>query len=164
MSLLVCASTKHHQLSVALYSSRLCQLVVGDFFCIFSVLLMKLVSTPRSQPVRILSTMYQAISRICVSRTKLARTCLSVTSLLVQVVGVPRSLFFWCPECCAQFLSLVDLRNPGVRTRPMRDLRLSRASCMTVVWWRAALRSSHRSNFPQSAQGATVFATWVISV
>ena len=61
--------------------------------------------------------MYQAISCVFVSRTKLARACLSVTSLLVQVVGVPRSLFFWCPECCAQFRSLVDLRNPGVRLR-----------------------------------------------
>ena len=36
-------------------------------------------------------TMYQAISRIL-----LARTCLSVTSYLVQVVGVPRSLFISC--------------------------------------------------------------------
>ena len=57
--------------------------------------------------------MYQAISCIFVSRTKLALTCLSLTSLLVQVVGVPRSVFFWCPECCAQFRSLVHLRNPG---------------------------------------------------
>ena len=60
---------------------------------------------------------YQAISRKFVSRTKLARICLSVTILLVQVVGVLRSVFFWSPECCAQFRSLVHLRNPGVRTR-----------------------------------------------
>ena len=89
-----------------------------------------------------------------------------------ELCGVPRSLFFWCPECCAQFRSLVDLRNPGVRTRHRRGIRVllvsSRASyardTMTVVWWSAALRSWHRSNLPQSIEGAPVFATWVISI
>ena len=36
-------------------------------------------------------------SRIFVSRTSLPRTSLSVTSHLVQVVGVPRSWLFYCP-------------------------------------------------------------------
>ena len=43
-----------------------------------------------------LCEMYQAISRKFVSRTSLARTCVSVTSHLVQVVSAARSQFFYC--------------------------------------------------------------------
>ena len=40
-------------------------------------------------PVRQFGTMYQAIRRKFVARTLFARTCLSVTSHLVQVVQLP---------------------------------------------------------------------------
>ena len=41
-----------------------------------------------------------------------------------KMVGLPSSVFCWCPECCAQFRSLVHLRKPGVRTRHQEGFAL----------------------------------------
>ena len=63
-------------------------------------------------------TKCQAISRVFVSRTLLARTCLSVTSHFVQVVGVPRSLFSWCPERDSKRLSCMFCAHRLSRLNP----------------------------------------------
>ena len=66
-------------------------------------------------------TKCQAISRVFVSRTLLARTCLSVTSHLVQVVGVPRSLFSWCPERDSKRLSCMFCAHPPEPPEPITN-------------------------------------------
>ena len=65
--------------------------------------------------------MYPATARIFVSRTLLARTCLSVTSHLIQVVGIPRSWFSWCPERDSKRLSCTPPEPLEPITNSMRE-------------------------------------------
>ena len=83
-----------------------------------------------------------------------------------KVAGVPRSLFFWCPECVvSNFVRLLILEILGYARDTAEGFALvARFLHYSRLVERSAAEFAQEQPSTEYREGASMFAAWVLSI